>query len=31
MSQLLLRVTLALSLFLMADGVAFAGKIIGNG
>ncbi len=31
MSHLMLRISLALTLFLLADGVAFASKIIGNG
>ncbi len=31
MSPLMLRISLALTLFLMADGVALANKIIGNG
>jgi hypothetical protein len=31
MSYLMLRISIALSLFFMADGVAHAAKIIGNG
>lgn len=31
MSYLMLRISIALTLFLTADGVAFASKIIGNG
>ena len=31
MSHLMLRISIALTLFLMADGIAHASKIIGNG
>lgn len=31
MSYLMLRILIALALFLVADGAALAGKIIGNG
>lgn len=31
MSYLMLRISVALTIFLMADGVALASKIIGNG
>lgn len=31
MTYLMLRISMALTLFLMFDGAAFAGKIIGNG
>jgi len=31
MSHLMLRISIALTVFLMAEGIAHAGKIIGNG